>query len=160
MPMSSDKNGPDKIEAIKNEFHDRNDLEIEPGYRVNDLVTRDECNRAIVKLSAECDTIVRQIEAARLNQAKGIRQLDGAWMIRAQSAIRWKRTVMKAIRAKLDQLPAEKRREGFRKALLEVIEEDIGEEKMSRYAAVTRARHPDVSRQEAEQHVESGEKRG
>lgn len=123
----------EKIASVKEEFHDLNDLEIQPGYRINDLVDRAECNRARGLLHGEIDVIVRQIEAARLDHAKGRKQLDTEWLMRAQNAIRWKRRVMKAISAKMEQLPfsTRPRAETFRACLLEVIREDIGEERLT-----------------------------
>ena len=137
-----------KIAAVKEEFHDLNDLEIQPGYRVNDLVDRAECNRACGILQGEIDTIVRQIETARLDQAKGRKMINTEWLVRAQLAIRWKRRVMKAIRTKMEQLPfsTRPRAETFRACLLEVIREDLGDDRLTAYAEEARRRFPEFSR--------------
>ena len=130
-----------KVSAVQEEFHDLNDLEIQPGYRVNDLIDRAECHRAYALLQGEVDAVVRQIEAARLRHAKGQEQLDTTWLMRAQNAIRWKRRVMKAIQAKLHALPRpERNAKELRVLILEVIQEDIGEARMDAYVAEARRR--------------------
>lgn len=129
-----------KISAIREEFHGLNDLEIQPGFRVNDLTTRVECHRAIALVQGEADTIVTQIEDARLRHAKGQEQLDTAWLMRAQNAIRWKRRIIKAIQAKIHAIPRPTKSRELREFILEVIGEDIGEDRMSSYVLEARRR--------------------
>jgi hypothetical protein len=140
----------EKIASVKDEFHELNDLEIQPGYRVNDLVSRAECDRARVLLKTEIDNIVRQIEVARLEHAKGRKMINNEWVLRAQNAIRWKRRVMKAVAAKSKQLPlsTRPRAETFRTCLLRVISADLGEERMAEYAEKARELFPQFARSE------------
>ena len=135
-----------KIEAIREEFHDLNDLEIQPGYRVNDLVSREECHRATTIVKGEVDAIVKQIEFARLQHARGKAQLDTEWLMRAQNAVRWKRRVLTAIHAKRQCLPKAERPFDFKQIILDVIQEDIGERRMDEYVAIARIRAEAVNK--------------
>lgn len=138
-----------RIEAIRNEFHPLNEHEIEPGLTVHDLRSRGECNRVITMLSADMDRIKNQIAEARLAAAKGKKQLDGQWLIRAQSAIRWKKTLVRTIRGKMEGMPLRPKPKAEvlverRAIILDVIQADIGDDAMKQYVAVAKQRRPEL----------------
>lgn len=133
-----------KIEAIKDEFHEFNDMSIQPGFHISDLMTREECVRAVAQLTTEIRLINDQIAAARLSHAKGQKQLDGQWVFRAGKAIRYKRNLITAINAKRESIPRRERVLDLRQVILDVIREDIGEDRIQAYVAIAKARHGDT----------------
>lgn len=135
-----------KIEAIKDEFHEWNEIFIQPGFSINDLMTRDECTRAIAQLTNEIKAINDQIAAARLDHAKGRKQLDGDWVFRAGKAIRHKRSLITAVRSKMESIPRSEKRDQMRQVILDVIRDDIGEDRMQAYVAEARRRFTPVDK--------------
>lgn len=153
-----------RIEAVRNEFHSLNEHEIEPGLTVHDLRTRGECNRVITLLNGDMDRIRNQIAEARLAAAKGKRQLDGQWLIRAQSAIRWKKNLVRAVRGRMEgmPLPPKPKLEVLierRAIILDVIQTDIGDDAMKRYVTIAKQQRPDLfHKPDPVDTVDSGEK--
>jgi hypothetical protein len=137
------------IAAIRDEFHDWNALEIEPGFTINDLISREECNRAQVIVQGQVNVIIQQIASAKLSQAKGQSQLDTVWMMRAQNAIRWKRRLITAIHAKRSTFPKAPRPPGNviinrQEAILQIAEEEVGRDHIKRWVEKARARTPEL----------------
>ena len=67
------------------------------------------------------------------------------WRTRVGNALRWKARVRKAVNVRATALKAEQspgRQHQRRKAMLQVIAEEVGEEEFARFAALTEARHP------------------
>lgn len=135
-----------KIEAIKDEFHEWNDVFIQPGFSINDLMTREECARAVTQINSEVRLINDQIAEARLEHARGKKQIDGQWVFRAGKAIRYKRNLITAINAKRESIPKSQKSEELRQTILDVIREDIDEDRMQAYVAVAKSRMKPVDK--------------
>lgn len=121
-------------------------LEIEPGTTVADLKTRDECDRARFLLETTIDNIMSQITRSEEEIAAGHPPEPG-WRARAQNAIRWKRRTIKAINDRVSRLPSVKAAAPVgdrRKAILDVIADDLGRAEVERYAAIARMKHPEL----------------
>jgi hypothetical protein len=124
---------------------DQLDIEIEPGVRVRDLTSSDQCAAVVRKIERDRDSICAQIAIAE--DAPGLK--PPGWRTRAQSALRWKKRVIKAVKARQETLPTEQAanseavRKERRRLILAVIEEDIGDEAMARYVRLARHRYPE-----------------
>ncbi|WP_275790461.1 hypothetical protein [Pararhizobium gei] len=122
------------------------DIEIEPGIRVRDLTTTEDCEASIIIIERDRDKICAQIATAE--ETPGIR--PAGWRTRAQSALRWKKRVLKAVRAHQVGLPtavamaSSAKRRDRRQILLDVILDDIGEAAVDAYVTAARAKYPEA----------------
>lgn len=118
------------------------DLEIEPGFRVRDLNTVEECAAALINLDMEIENIISQIgrsEASPDLKPKG-------WRTRAQSAIRWKKRVRKAVftyRATLT--PTRPQITDKRQAILDAIKAEIGDAEFDRLVQIAKDHNPNLN---------------
>ncbi|NTF35525.1 hypothetical protein [Agrobacterium rubi] len=114
------------------------DIEVEPGIYIRDLTDIAACKRAVERLDFDISSIAAQIGRAEENPGS---TLPG-WRTKAQNAQRWKKRAIKAINIKMKEMapaaPASK--EDLRQAILDVIREDIGEDRMQAYVAIAKAR--------------------
>lgn len=91
------------------------------------LATREACRARIAELRDDIAAIKAQIAAADLDrQAKGGRT-DARWFHRAKTALRHKQRELEAIAARMAAL-ADKRREGFKDRLIEIVRQDYDED--------------------------------
>lgn len=127
------------------------DMEIEPGFKVRQLCTPAECNRAMVKVENDMSAIGTQIARAEANPLS----VPAGWRSKAQNAMRWKKRIIRAIREHAINLAKENGdgREHRRQYILKVIEDELGGEAMDRFVSIARKRHP-----EAFGTVDNGEK--
>lgn len=115
------------------------DLEIEPGFPVRNLKSAEECASALIKLDMDIESIIAQIgrsEADPDYKPKG-------WRTRAQSAIRWKKRVRKAIVTYASVFSTGRPQvDDKRQAILATIEQEIGEAEFERLVSLAKDRHP------------------
>lgn len=118
------------------------DLEIEPGFRVRDLNTTEECAAALINLDLEIENIIGQIGRSEANpdlRPKG-------WRTRAQSAIRWKKRVRKAVLTYQATLtPARPQIADKRRAILDTIRSEIGDAEFDRLVQIAKDRNPELN---------------
>lgn len=115
------------------------DLEIEPGLRVRDLPTREECTAAVMRIDMEIDGIIAQIADAEANPSRR----SPGWRTRAQSAIRWKKRVRAAINAHATAMAAGRPHlDDKRQVILDTIRFEIGADEFERLVAVAKSRYP------------------
>ena len=117
------------------------DLEIEPGFRVRDLNTVEECNAALLNLDMAIESILSQIAHSEANPDRKPK----GWRTKAQSAIRWKKRVHKAALAYRAMLTPTRPQIGDkRKAILDTIKREIGEAEFDRLVQIAKDRNPEL----------------
>ena len=118
------------------------DIEIVPGTKVRDIQSVDECTTAVLRLENDISRIVSQIARSESEPAT----VQPGWSSRAQGAIRWKKTAIRALNARAILLKQAQaggaRSKGV--AILKVIREDIGETAFEGYVETARLRYPEV----------------
>ena len=122
------------------------DLEIEPGFRVRDLNTVEECAAALIKLDMEIEKIISQIGRSETNPG----DRPKGWRTRAQSAIRWKKRVRSAVLSYRTMLtptrpPARSQVNDKRQAILDTIQREIGDAEFERLVQIAKDRNPDLN---------------
>lgn len=123
------------------------DIEIEPGFPIRNLETVEACDGILMKLDMEIGSIINQIGMSEADP----KAFEKGWRTKAQNALRWKRRVTSAIHARRETLRKETpparsgdAAESRRALIIAVIQEDIGDEAMERYARIARHRYPEA----------------
>ncbi|MGN6549256.1 MAG: hypothetical protein ACTHJ3_05115 [Pararhizobium sp.] len=117
------------------------DLEVEPGFRVRDLASKDECDAAVLQIDMAIERILAQIGHAEASEEPS----PPGWRTRAQSAIRWKKRVRQTVVTYAKTMepkrpPSERRRQ----VILDTIRSEIGDDEFERLLAIAKRRHPEA----------------
>lgn len=128
-------------------YMDPLDIEIEPGFKVRDIKSVEECVGVISRLELQISSITSQIARDEQNPS----QSRPGWRSSAQNAIRWKKRAMKAIRLHQEGMArtAAADKETKRATILKVIGEEIGENAMLEYVRIAHRRYPSVFGEDA-----------
>lgn len=103
------------------------------------------CDAACLRLESERDAILAQFPKQEQNPLL----FGRGWRTKAQLAIAWKKRVMAAVRERKKKITegsptSSERKESRRAALLDVIHDDIGNERMEAYITKVKALRPDL----------------
>ncbi|MGV8833281.1 MAG: hypothetical protein ACOH2N_15005 [Devosia sp.] len=119
-------------------------LELSPGKKVQDLTSREDCQRAIFSLDMEMESIAAQIAKAEANPAAVVL----GWRTKAQSAIRWKkrtRTAVMDFAKRFEPIPVPTGTK--RRLIINVIKDELGPEEFERLIDIAKARYPHAFRE-------------
>lgn len=120
------------------------DFEIEPGRRVRDLSTPEECASATLRLEMDMESILAQIGRAEADPDR----VEPGWRTRAQTALRWKKRIRKAVLSYRQVLVSQPGRDARRRAILDTIREEVGDEAFDAYVDLARGRRPSAFAEE------------
>jgi len=117
------------------------DIEVQPGTRVRDLKSVDECTSAILVIEHDMAKIMAQIGRAEADPDT----VEKGWRTRAQGAMRWKKKARRAVMAHAQTLAhgsigtADKRQ-----AILRTIKAAIGADEFNRLVLLAQMQNPDL----------------
>jgi hypothetical protein len=132
--------------AILDPSHTALDMEIEPGLKVRDLSTFDECQRAMLMLTDTINKIGSQLKDAEMQRLRTGVPTNKEWRASAQRAIVWKKQVRHAvaIHARTMRPPPADRRDAYKQAIIDTFHDELGADEFHRILAIAKKRNPEL----------------
>jgi hypothetical protein len=116
-------------------------LEVVPGTKVRDLPSPEACASALLRIEMDMESINAQIAAAEASP----KLAAPGWRTKAQSALRWKKRIYKAVQAfakTFDATPSPTTVK--RKLILDTVRDELGDAEFDRLVAIAIDKHPEV----------------